>query len=381
MTTKTKIIKNKTDIIVNFISNSDSLTKKFKQTKNSKYTLNECVYAVCFKEYFNLSYAKYEELINEFVDIPKFPSRSQLNRFVNKLSKYKVFKQIHEHHLTNCPQLTTHILSIDSTFVPNKCAPLDKIFIGINPFYHNKWGCKVSIIANDFGYPLYAQIDASNLHDSSIAIDFFKKFKNNEISKHMMLADSGYDSSILKEHLKSITSTYIIPKNIRNQQDAELKEEITKKVNQLQNKANLKVTNLNNELSKLRTEHRNEKNKMAKSVIMNQIKIFKDEKKTINAYVVQKIRESKAFIKAQYKKKIKKEKISQKKKRFNLGLSDAEKEIYKKRSFNEHANAFIKSHRLDKIMCNTLNNLYHHLYSAFIDRHLFYLQKITNVSP
>jgi hypothetical protein len=28
---------------------------------------------------------------------------------------------------------------------------------------------------------------------------------------------------------------------------------------------------------------------------MNQIKIFKDEKKTINAYVVQKIRESKSI--------------------------------------------------------------------------------------
>ena len=64
------------------------------------------------------------------------------------------------------------------------------------------------------------------------------------------------------------------------------------------------------------------------------------------------------------------------KKTFNIGLSDTDNIIYKKRAYVEHVYAFLKSHRLDKIMCRSISVLYNNIYSALIDRILF--EKVWN---
>lgn len=213
------------------------------------------------------------------------------------------------------------------------------------------------------GFPLYVQIDPSNKNDAKIGTSMIASLNDGELNNCKMLADSGYDSAIFKKCLESIKCTHIIPKNRRGTLDKDIKDKMLvekKKITHVTSKSKRVIWD---QIKTIR-------NKKITSRHKNKIFKLKEELRKLAQQVKEKIKLSALFIKAQGKKN--------RKKTFNIGLSNADKVIYKKRSYVEHVYAFLKSHRLDKIMCRSISTLYNNVYSVLIDRILF--EKVCHIT-
>jgi len=111
-------------------------------------------------------------------------------------------------------------LSIDSTILNNKyCTEIKKH----NPVNKNRKGLKISVIIDDKRAPLEFSIKESTIHDCKIASEDIDNLTNNKIITNALkktrgytylLADSGYDSSFLRNKLiKNSIRPIIQPKN------------------------------------------------------------------------------------------------------------------------------------------------------------------------
>lgn len=358
-------ITEKMKIVIDFIIGNDYESKLLTKTVKSIFTLDEFVYASCLKDHFNYSYKKYEHAIK--IGKLHLPSRSQLNRFIIKVAKYKIYDQIHKKYISLHLELITNINSIDSTFIPNENVNKKSDYIGINPHYHNKFGSKITVIANQMGFPLLVNIDSGNVNDSKIGTTFIQSI--NAIDKsligNLMLADSGYDSNNFKNELTAKQIKYIIPKNKRNFIEEDVKEIINDEIKTINNQAKIKRVNVWNTIKTIRKSIIKTNTETEKEDKLNKIKQLKEELKQLKKEQIEKIKKSKIFIKEKAKKD------NRKNKKFNIGLTNEEKVIYKKRSYNEHIYTFFKAHRLDKVSYKTKEMFYHQIYSTIIDKIMF----------
>ena len=125
----------KKSLIKNYIINNNLLTKF--ETKRNKYTLDIYLDAYLMFEKYNHTYDTYTEYLNLF-----YPKRTQLHSFIKKMTKYKIFENIYK-----CEKpKNSDILSIDSTFIINKC---NSDTAKINSHYYNKKGIKVTAIVDE----------------------------------------------------------------------------------------------------------------------------------------------------------------------------------------------------------------------------------------
>jgi hypothetical protein len=218
------------EIVINTIFN---ILKKYKpnivdaylyssenRPPHPKYKYTEKLYLGCI-----LYVIKYGVTWESFIGpIPGKQLNKRHNEYINR---YDIYSKFFNYSLKK--YLKTHnikYLSIDSTIVNNKnCSE----FNGRLPYNKNRKGGKIEVIGDDKGSPLIFSISESTKHDSKIAINDINKLSTNKIINEALkktkghpyiLADSGYDSSNLKEKLKIIHFKGIIKPNNRNTKHA-----------------------------------------------------------------------------------------------------------------------------------------------------------------
>lgn len=340
------------------IDTIDKLNIRFnllKITKNTIYTLEDLIKWLNFKRYFNFSYPRYEQFIkfiHKYTNI-SIPSRSRIFKFNKLLTKYSLNKQIYENYLENNIELITTIKSIDSSFITNKSCDLQKDFIGVNKYYHNKNGLKITNITNINDLPIYTRIDASNKHDSCIAKEMIEEL-GEKLKGTKLLGDTGYDSSELKEKLTKYECTYIIPQNVRNGYDNKTKNKIKNKTNEIKQEIKNEKTKIKEKIKTLRKTKELDKECKIKEEKLKMKQLTQEQK--------DKIKLAKIAILKRTKKKTKTERI----KEFTINLSEEDKKIYKNRAKCEHIFDFIKSHGMDKIKFKTKNTFLNELYDIYV---------------
>jgi len=375
------IVREKLTYIIKFIDDNklrDTLLKT--NTLNCKYTLETLLIGLCIKDHFNFSASKYTDYIK--TSKITFPSESRLRQFKMKLIKSKIYSHIYQQYIKLNPELITNILLIDSSFIPNQNCNIKESFIGRNSYYNNKFGSKITTVNSENGFILYFRVDPSNEHDSTLGLSIIKSISNEVINGHQLLADSGYDSSNFKEQLENKNCGYIIPKNKRNAISEKLKEEINKEIEIVTNKTKnnkqkkwdeikilqkIKITKkgeTKTEFNEIKKDHKEQT-----SVRINNLKKEIKELTEINKLEINKIR---AYLKQKFKKEEKKAiKNKQKKKKFNIGLTDDQKIIYKKRAHVEHPYNFLKNHRIEAVKWKTKNMFINEIYNSLIDMIIF----------
>jgi hypothetical protein len=345
--------------------NYHNLQNKMLQISNSncRYTLKIYLFAHYFKEYFRLSYEKLEEMKEIFEENIKIPSKTALNIFKLKMAKYEISKKMHKEYITK-ENLITEILLIDSSFIPNKCCNKKSNLIGINSFYKNKFGCKVTFITNEKGFPLYESFESGNKNDAKIADTLINSMNNNELNGKLLLADSGYDSKKLKINLDHKICKYIIPINKRNKDSIEVKNE----KDNLKKCENEKILHLKEQIKSIKKDKNNKQKieEIKKELLKN-----KEELKLKMKNVKNKIK--KDLIKYNKINNIK----DKKKKIFNTGLSNEDKKIYKIRTRIEHTFSILKNSNSSIIMDKKEITFMETIYSRIIDMIIFRENKKT----
>ena len=98
----------------------------------------------------------------------------------------------------NLPKCDSNIISIDSTFIQNKS---NSLHVDRNYHYYNKKGIKVTAIVDENTLPIDIKITKASINDAKIANEFINEISDNKLNSKLLLADAGYDSSILKKSL------------------------------------------------------------------------------------------------------------------------------------------------------------------------------------
>ena len=180
-------------LILNFII-SNNLEKKFVNTSwiRSKYSLKDYVSAYIIYEKYSFTLRSYDMYVKE--NNLNLPKKTQMCEFIRKLTKYSIMKNI---YMTNLPANTSNVLSIDSTFIINKS---NSTSVDINSHYYNKKGIKTTAIVGDNNLPIEIKITKASIYDTKIANEFINEIPPEKIVNKVLLADAGYDSSILKKH-------------------------------------------------------------------------------------------------------------------------------------------------------------------------------------
>ena len=115
---------------------------------------------------------------------------------------------------------------MDSITIINKCNIED---IGFNYMYKNKKCIKINVLSNENGYPLLFSLGKGNKNDSELESELINKNKNIfEKNEMILLGDKGYDSSKIRNNLKTIKCDCIIPINKRNTKNNPTKNNPTK---------------------------------------------------------------------------------------------------------------------------------------------------------
>jgi hypothetical protein len=249
----------------------------------------------------------------------KIPSYTTINTFSIKLIKHGISSKIIDELLLKYKAyIDTNIISIDSTFIPNKCMnKKTNKHISINAFYKSKYGVKLTAIVNEIGIPLHISIDGGSEHDVKIASRMLISTNINIVNK-LMLCDTGYDSIEFKNILTSKKCKYIIPCNNRNKYTDDMKK--------------ICLDHIEN-VKQYKKAHKNEvKNIKTKKPKNMKICIDKLNVKLVDTLELITFRKNKLLKEAKdTSKKDKKHKYI-----FN---SMRQQNIYKKRSFVEHFNA------------------------------------------
>jgi len=130
------------------------------------------------------------------------------SRLVKHNIFYKLFLCLRKGYIDK-HNTTTQI--VDSTFIMNK---FGKSKMARNKFFKNKNCNKVSFFTDVSGIPLSVLVNNGNVHDLSFVTNHANDLMvlNKKIIKPVtLLADKGYVSSKLKEHLKSLNYNLIYP--------------------------------------------------------------------------------------------------------------------------------------------------------------------------
>lgn len=344
--------KNKISHVCEYIKNNN-LAEKLIDQKNNKtlYTIDDYVYAYYFFESLGICYKKYDLLRKNLNNDHKYPSRSSISRFKFKMANYKICENIYNNYKAD-NNLDTQIVSIDSTFIANKSAINNSNFIGSNPFYKSKNGCKLTALVNEDGKPLTILINSANKNDASIGAQLIEDVKDT-LKNKILLGDSGYDSSKIKQILSDNECKYIIPINKKGSFPDKIKE---KKLN-IKKNIKMEKEKVWNEIKYIK-ETTNDVNNIRK--IKCQIgELDKQQKEQINK------------VNSDYRKSLKTKKRNDKKigrrVKCTLNLPDSEKLIYKKRIKVEHFFSKIKACRLTRIYDKKMYTFRETIFSRIIE--------------
>jgi len=299
-------------LILNYIQNN-SLEKKFVNVTSimSKYSLRDYIKAYIIYEKYSFTLREYDMYVKE--NNLHFPKKTQMCEFIQKLSKYSIMKNI---YLTHLPKTDSNIISIDSSFIQNKS---NSLHVDRNRHYYNKKGIKVTALVDDNELPTEIKITKASINDAKIANDFVNEIPIKSINDKILLADAGYDSSIIKNTLRKKKCKFIIAKNKRNKK--------TKK-------EKLQAKKLKNIVKKIKNEYNIE---------------------------IKKINLPKNIIK-----------------RNNKGIGVKKKIKYKKRIKVEHFFSKLKQKRLMYITSKKIATMYHFIFSRCID--LLFFSNFINFS-
>jgi hypothetical protein len=227
-----------------------------KQHSNRKYNLKDYIkgFMIFIESY---SYNNYDKHIKNYKE--NLPKKTSMFNFIEKLTKNKILENIYNKGISDIKK-DSNILLIDSSFVQNKNNIKD---VGLNKYYYNKNGIKLSVISSDSGIPLYIQSDPANRNDASITNDFIDNIPINDLNNKIILGDMGYDSKELKDKFKKRKCTLLTPINPRNKKFISEKKKERKQKNKLayeiKQKKSLKKSLKKKQLSNKITEYRNDK--------------------------------------------------------------------------------------------------------------------------
>jgi transposase len=163
-----------------------------------------------------------------------------------KLNKFKIFQisyvSLLKKYLKKSPNKKLKFIYTDTTFVPNKKG---KDLIGYNKFYNRKKGTKISIITDAKGSAINVKLYDGRKYDSQILLDHLENRNLVQIDhihsnhKQIFMADAGYDTKEIRDKLKQLKYTIMIPQNKRNIKNTELLRKFTKKEKELYNKRSI----------------------------------------------------------------------------------------------------------------------------------------------
>ena len=198
MTNKLSLI----DTLKNFILSNKSVGKYYsKKFPNSKYTLESILIEILYVLKTGISWR----------DLRSAVKWQTVYFHFRRFTKYNIFKKLFFNLRKKYIALScTNILSIDSTFIPNK---FGKNKLKRNKFYKNKKCNKISIITDIIGTPLSIIIDKGTIHDSQFFNRHVKDItiiQNNKCK--YFLGDKAYVSNKIRTFLNSYNCELITPK-------------------------------------------------------------------------------------------------------------------------------------------------------------------------
>ncbi len=301
------IIPNKVKYYNDFINSHNIADQLIASNKRSKYDIEIYLNVYFLFQKLGVSYDNFYELFEYAAKIGpnNYPKRTALHTFKEKLSKLNLHKSIHNENITTHNLITNDCL-IDSVIIPNKC----NIHLSGTYNYKGKKATKITHITNDIGYPLLTSVDAANINDAKLGANIIT---NNidilKIHKINLLADKGYDSSIIRTTLTDNGCTSIIPKNIRKADNNAVKDIKCKE----REKINMKRKQLMNEQKvlnkqKIKNENLKKRLKNNKNININNLtlKELTDQIKEILAGI-SKIKNKRKQLPIKLKENIKKE--------------------------------------------------------------------------
>lgn len=249
----------KSQYYIDYINSNDLKNKLCDPSKLIKYDLKSYfnLYFLLHKN--NISYSNFYEIVDYAASIgpANYPRRTALHTFKVKLSKLNLHKLIHDENITNHNIITNDCL-IDSVTVPNKC----NSHLSGTYNYKGKKGVKITHITNDVGYPLISSIDAGNINDAKLGAKIITNnidiLKSNKIN---LLADKGYDSSIIRNLLINNDCSSIIPKNNRKTDNKVIKDIKCKERKKVNDKRK-QLMNKQKELNKQKKKKENLKKRL-----------------------------------------------------------------------------------------------------------------------
>lgn len=318
---------------------------------NYRFHLYYHLYSYITITHYNYSKSQYNAFRKSHkCNIPSYTSYCNFAKIINKhsISKYIIdnFK------IQYSDIIDTKIVSIDSTFIPNKNCRIDNELISMNSFYKNKYGVKVTAITNEYGLPQYVSLDNGASYDSKIAVNWLNKNDNINLSSKILLGDTGYDSKELINILKRKKWKYIIPENKRNKYTPEMKYE---RDNVMQSNGILR-SNYASFLKNIRT--------VTKDAIV---------KKSIIAIEKEKLKD--AIENNKNKLKIQINRIRKNIKKTNIkDIIKKHPDVYKKRSTVEHFNACLKC-KVPMIANKNSNTIIYTIYRRMVTLYINYIKK------
>lgn len=146
------------------------------------------------------------------------------NEYIKKGLYDELYKLTLGKYLNKMGKQVLKYQSTDTSFIFNKkCRGLNR-----NKYFKSKRGVKISTINDSNGVPLSIFVSNGNFNDASIFHETYnkmnintgaEKYRNSNRHKQYFMADSGYDSSKVREILTQKGYYVIIPVNKRNTKD------------------------------------------------------------------------------------------------------------------------------------------------------------------
>lgn len=230
----TKIKKTLKIIIKTIIDNPKLKEKFYFKTTNRKYPIKQLLTHILFILKSGISYRMFNDFIENKYNISNIPHWGTLYKFYMKLIKYNVIQESFDETVKKYMEKSNNnIFMTDTTLIANKG--------GYNPKYnpqlkkHKSYspkgtytpfqGYKISSINDNNGKPINIKLYDGNINDSKILnlqlddnINTFTRTQSVHVvplgtkknNNNILLADSGYDSSIIRDKLKTMNFGRII---------------------------------------------------------------------------------------------------------------------------------------------------------------------------
>ena len=215
-------IKDKCVKYVEYIETNGLIDHFFDPSRPAKYSIDNYVHTYLLFQKSGLSYELFFELASFFTStgISNVPKKTALFAFKSKMADLNIHQDIHNKYVEDNNLITKNCI-IDSSTIFNK----NNSTLAHSFNYKNKKSIKNSFITNSEGFPLYVSVDSGNVNDAKLGLNLIEtnidQLKNHNVT---ILADKGYDSSIIRTLLDDNECDSIIPKNIRRGDNPIIKE-------------------------------------------------------------------------------------------------------------------------------------------------------------